>query len=108
MAQAMTILMNETMLIERSQHLSAAPHERTNERTGYANGFKDTSLQTRDSDFYQQSLERGIRSERALLASLAEMSVQGVSTRRVKKIVETLCGITGEFHPSLPRPPTFR
>ena len=105
MAQAMTILMNEAMLIERSQHLGAAPYERTEDRTGYANGFKDKSLQTRvgamhvkvpqtrDSDFYPQSLERGIRSERALLASLAELYVQGVSTRRVKKIVEELCGM---------------
>ncbi len=49
--------------------------------------------QTRDGEFYPQSLEKGLRSERALLLSIAEMYVQGVSTRRVKKIVEELCGM---------------
>jgi transposase-like protein len=49
--------------------------------------------QTRDGAFYPQSLEKGLRSERALLLAIAEMYVQGVSTRRVKKIVEELCGL---------------
>jgi transposase-like protein len=49
--------------------------------------------QTRDCEFYPQSLEKGLRSERALLLSIAEMYVQGVSTRRVKRIVEELCGM---------------
>jgi putative transposase len=49
--------------------------------------------QTRDGHFYPRSLEKGLRSERALLLSLAEMYVQRVSTRRVKKIVEQLCGM---------------
>ena len=49
--------------------------------------------QTRDGQFYPQSLERGLRSERALLLAIAEMYVQGVSTRRVKRIVEELCGL---------------
>ena len=49
--------------------------------------------QTRDGEFYPQSLKKGLRSERALLLSIAEMYVQGVSTRRVKRIVEELCGM---------------
>ena len=49
--------------------------------------------QTRDGEFYAQSLTKGLRSERALLLAIAEMYVQGVSTRRVKKIVEELCGM---------------
>jgi transposase-like protein len=49
--------------------------------------------QTRDGTFYPQSLEKGLRSERALLLAIAEMYVQGVSTRRVKRIVEELCGL---------------
>lgn len=49
--------------------------------------------QTRDGDFYPRSLEQGLRSERALLLAIAEMYVQGVSTRRVKKIVDELCGM---------------
>ena len=48
--------------------------------------------QTRGTEFYPQSLERGLRSERALKLALAEMYVQGVSTRKVTKITEELCG----------------
>ncbi|MGA9573678.1 MAG: IS256 family transposase [Lysobacterales bacterium] len=105
MAEAITVLLNSAMVAERSDYLGAAPYERSSERIGYANGYKDKTLktrlgnmhlkvpQTRDSEFYPQSLERGLRSERALLLSIAEMYVQGVSTRRVKKIVEELCGL---------------
>lgn len=104
MAEAVTVLLNSAMVAERSEHLRAAPYERSAERIGYANGYKDKAMktrlgtlplkvpQTRDSEFYPQSLERGLRSERALLLAIAEMYVQGVSTRRVKKIVEELCG----------------
>ena len=50
--------------------------------------------QVRDSDeaFYPSCLEKGLRSERALKAALAEMYIQGVSTRKVKAITEALCG----------------
>jgi transposase-like protein len=50
--------------------------------------------QVRDSSFYPQSLEKGLRSERALKLALAEMYVQGVSTRKVAAITEQLCGFT--------------
>ena len=105
MAEAVTLLMNLAMATERSEYLGARPYERSATRVGYANGFKDKVLktrlgelplkvpQTRDCEFYPQSLEKGLRSERALLLSIAEMCVQGVSTRRVKKIVEELCGM---------------
>ena len=103
---ALQLLLNASMLLERQQHLRAQPHERSEERNGYANGFKERSLQTRlgelslrvpqvrDSSepFYPQSLERGLRSERALKIALAEMYVQGVSTRKVTAITEQLCG----------------
>lgn len=104
LAEAVTVLLNAAMVAERSEHLGAAPYERSAERTGYANGYKDKAMKTRlgtlalkvpqsrDGEFYPQSLERGLRSERALLLAIAEMYVQGVSTRRVKKIVEELCG----------------
>lgn len=103
-AMPMGIMMNAAMKIERSQFLKAEPYERTAQRQGYANGFKDKTVrtrvgrislkvpQTRDCDFYPSSLERGLRSERALKLALAEMYVQGVSTRKVAKITETLCG----------------
>lgn len=105
LAEAVTVLMNAAMVAERSEYLGAAPYERSATRAGYANGYKDKTLktrlgelplrvpQTRDCEFYPQSLEKGLRSERALLLSIAEMYVQGVSTRRVKKIVEELCGM---------------
>ena len=105
LAEAVTVLLNAAMLAERSEYLGAAPYERSASRIGYANGFKDKTIksrlgalplrvpQTRDGEFYPQSLEKGLRSERALLLAIAEMYVQGVSTRRVKKIVEELCGM---------------
>lgn len=99
-------LLNETMKIDREMHLKAAPHERTEQRRGQANGFKPKTLatrlgqlqlevpQVRDSSFYPQSLERGCRSEVALKVALAEMYTQGVSTRKVTAITEKLCGTT--------------
>lgn len=50
--------------------------------------------QVRAGGFYPQALEKGLRSERALNLALAEMYVQGVSTRKVSAIVERLCGTT--------------
>lgn len=103
-ADVVGVLMNTAMQIERSRHLQAIPYERTDERRGYANGYKPKTMktrfgevmlavpQTRDCDFYPQSLERGQRSERALKLALAEMYIQGVSTRKVAKITEELCG----------------
>lgn len=105
------VLLNAAMQIERQRHLGAAPHERTEERTGHANGYKDKTLATRlgqitvavpqvrgvngqGGGFYPQSLERGTRSERALKLALAEMYVQGVSTRKVAAITEQLCGFS--------------
>jgi putative transposase len=104
MGSFMQTLFNETMLIERHRHLQAVPYERTEERIGYANGFKPKQLKTRvgkldlqipqvrEGEFYPSFLERGIRSERALKIALADMYIQGVSTRKVTNIVEDLCG----------------
>jgi len=100
------LLMNAAMIIERSGHLQAAPHERSADRNGHANGFKPRSLgtslgklglqvpQVRDSTspFRTSLLESGSRVDRALKAAIAEMYLQGVSTRRVTKVVEELCG----------------
>lgn len=105
MAHAIEILVNEAMKIERAQVLGAQPYERTSERRGYANGYKPKMLatrvgkielqvpQTRGVEFYPKSLERGVRSERALKLAVAEMYIQGVSTRKVTKITEELCGL---------------
>jgi transposase-like protein len=105
MARAFEIFLNEAMKIERSAALGAQPYQRTEDRCGYANGFKPKTLatrvgkleleipQTRGVEFYPQSLERGVRSERALNLAVAEMYVQGVSTRKVTEITSTLCGL---------------
>ena len=103
--QALQILLNEAMKAERSAALGAGPHERTPERRGYANGYKDKTVATRlgslalqvpqvrgEVEFYPSALERGVRSERALKLAVAEMYVQGVSTRRVTEVMQKLCG----------------
>lgn len=110
MAAAMEVLLNEAMKLERSQFLGAGPHERTEERRGYANGYKEKTAKTRVGElrlaipqvrdleegsegFYPRSLERGLRSERALKLAIAEMYVEGVSTRKVQEITRALCGL---------------
>ena len=98
-------LLNELMLLEREQVLRAGPYERSEERQGYANGFKEKTLQTRmgkiqlqvpktrEIPFYPSCLEKGQRSDRALALAIGEMYVNGVSTRRIKRITEELCGL---------------
>jgi transposase-like protein len=53
-----------------------------------------TIAQVREGNFYPHALEKGMRSERALLLAMAEMYVQGISTRKVAAITEQLCGIS--------------
>jgi putative transposase len=105
MANAMKILLDEAMKLERAQVLGAGPYERTNARRGHANGYKPKTLDTRVGrivldipqargiPFYPASLERGLRSERALKLAVAEMYVQGVSTRKVAAVMQQLCGL---------------
>ena len=94
------IIINEAMRIEREQHLGFWPYERSPERKGHANGYKPKTVQTcvggirfavpqvRQGDLYPDALEKGLRSERALTLAMAEMYVQGVSTRQVAAITE--------------------
>jgi len=103
--ELMRVLINNAMLVERSKYLQAEQYERTKDRKGHANGFKPKTVKTRmgeitfavpqvrEGGFYPSALEKGIRSERALVITLAEMYVQGVSTRKVKAITEQLCGV---------------
>jgi transposase-like protein len=98
------ILINQAMQEERARYLQAEEYERTQDQKGYANGYKPKTVKTRvgeitfsvpqvrEGGFYPSALEKGLRSERALTMTLAEMYVQGVSTRRVKDITEKLCG----------------
>jgi len=105
MGEAIRVLLNEAMKLERSQTLQAQPFERSERRQGYVNGYKpktvDTRLgaitfqvpQTRGVDFYPSALEKGVRSERALKLAIAEMYVRGVSTRKVTEVMKQLCGL---------------
>jgi putative transposase len=106
MAEVVRILLNETMKVERAQALEASPYERSAKRRGYANGFKPKTVDTRlgrmqvaipqvrgEVEFYPSALERGVRSERALKLAVAEMYVQGVSTRKVTEVMQQLCGL---------------
>lgn len=99
------IVINSAMQAERLKYLGVdAPYERSSERADQANGYKPKSVKTRageitfsvpqvrGGDFYPGALEKGLRSERALTLALAEMYVQGVSTRKVAAITEKLCG----------------
>lgn len=101
---AFRLLLNAAMLLERQKFIGVGPYQRSVERQAHANGFKAKTLQTRigaipvavpqvrEGGFYPQSLDKGTRSERALKLALAEMYVQGVSTRKVAAITEQLCG----------------
>jgi len=104
-SQAMSLLMDKAMTIERADVLGAEPYERVNTRCGYANGFKPKTLHTRMGDvpvrvpqvrgevrFYPCALTKGSQTERALTLAVAEMYIQGVSTRKVKPILEKLVG----------------
>jgi transposase-like protein len=89
---------------EWESFIGARPYERSPERAGWRNGYKDRTLKTRvgalmlripkdrDGRFHLSRFERYERGEKALVLALIEMYVQGVSTRRVTKIVEELCG----------------
>jgi transposase-like protein len=103
--ELLRVLINNAMQAERSEYLQAGEYERTEDRTGHANGYKPKTVKTRmgeitfaipqvrEGGFYPSALEKGLRSERALVITLAEMYIQGVSTRKVKAITEQLCGV---------------
>lgn len=102
--EALTALINTAMQLERERHLGVGAYERSEERRGYANGYKPKTVKTRvgeltlavpqvrEGGFYPQALDKGLRSERALKLALAEMYVTGVSTRKVARVTEQLCG----------------
>jgi len=104
LGDAVSLLINEAMRLERERHLGVAPFERSPERRGYANGYKPKTVksrvgaldlavpQVREGGFYPQSLDKGLRSERALKLALAEMYVTGVSTRKIARVTQELCG----------------
>src|ERR687885_2144636 len=99
-----SVALQEVLEAEMTDALQAAKGERTGTRLGYRSGYYGRTLitrvgklelrvpQDRDGRFSTELFERYQRSEQALVASLAEMYVQGVSTRKVKAVTEELCG----------------
>ncbi len=96
------VLAQALMDVELEQHLGAERHERTPERTGYRNGYRERPWDTRvgtielkvprvrDGSFFPSLLEPRRRAERALVAVVQEAYLQGVSTRRVDDLVQAL------------------
>ena len=97
-------VMQEMLEAEMTEAVAAEKGERTVARLGYRSGYSTRTLvtrvgklelrvpQDRDGRFSTELFERYQRSEQALVATLAEMYVQGVSTRKVKAITAELCG----------------
>ena len=89
---------------EMTEHIGAAPYERSATRTGQRNGYKPRALRTRvgtlnllvpqdrEGTFSTRLFSRYQRNEKALCLALMEMYIEGVSTRKVKDITEELCG----------------
>jgi len=87
-----------------TEHLGAETYERTDERAGYRNGYKPRTLitavgdlhllvpQDRAGTFSTSLFERYQRTDKALVLSLMEMYLKGVSTRKVAAVTEKLCG----------------
>src|SRR5688500_227672 len=104
--QLVTTLVQSLVEEEFTHFLGARPHERTPTRTGWRNGVRERQFTTRvgtltlriprdrAGEFSPTLFARYQRSEQAFMLALAEMYVQGVSTRKVTHIVETLCGVT--------------
>jgi putative transposase len=103
-ARLLEAVVNQVLEAQVSEHLQAEPYERTEERQGYRNGYKLRQLttrvgaltlrvpQVRDGSFSPELFVRYQRSEQALVCTLMEMVVNGVSTRKVAQITEELCG----------------
>jgi len=104
MAALLEPILNQILQAEMTDHLSAGPEERTDDRQGYRNGSYERQLTTRvgtlelevprdrKGEFQTALFQRYQRSEKALVLALMQMVVQGVSTRRVKEITTELCG----------------
>ena len=91
------IMVNQAMTEERAHYLQAEEYERTTDRQGYANGYKPKTVKTRvgeitiavpqvrEGGFYPSALEKGLRSERALTMTLAEMYACACGTVQASK-----------------------
>src|SRR6202171_4098273 len=100
--EGVRVLAQELMELEVSEQLGADRHERTPDRNGYRNGYRERPWDTRvgtielqvprvrDGSFFPSLLERRRRAERALVSVVQEAYIQGISTRRVDDLVQAL------------------
>lgn len=112
-------VLQELLEAEMTEHIGAAPYERSEARRGHRNGHKPRTLRTRvgtlnllvpqdrEGIFSTRLFARYQRNEKALVLALMEMYVEGVSTRKVEDITEELCGFSFSISlvPSLARSP---
>lgn len=102
--QILQTVFNQLMDEQRTDYIQATNYERSDDRRSQRNGYYERELttrigslelkvpRTRDGEFAPTVFERYQRNEKALLASMLEMYISGVSTRKVSQIVEELCG----------------
>lgn len=102
----LTKVFNEIMEKERDEYLENTAYQRDPNRSTYRNGYYERDYttkigtltlsvpRTRDGKFRADVFERYQRNEKALLTTMLEMYVQGVSTRKVSKVIENMCGKT--------------
>lgn len=103
-AKLMEQILNQVLLAESDEKLKASKHERCEERTDYRNGTREKPLtlrvgkvrlnvpRHRYEPFHSCIIEQYRRNEAALISTMMEMVIQGVSTRKVSKLTEQLCG----------------
>lgn len=104
MAKLMEQIINQILDAQATEIIGAKPYERTDDRTAYRNGHRARQMKTRigtmnllvprlrNGEFSTELFQRYQRSEQALVLSMMEMVIQGVSTRKVTQITEELCG----------------
>ncbi|WP_105301761.1 IS256 family transposase [Anaerococcus marasmi] len=102
----LTKVFNELMEKERDEYLENKAYQRDPNRSTYRNGYYERDYttkigtltlrvpRTRDGKFSTEVFESYQRNEKALLTTMLEMYVQGVSTRKVSKVIENMCGKT--------------
>ncbi|WP_442598645.1 IS256 family transposase [Neobacillus sp. D3-1R] len=101
---AIVLVLNEYMEKERDNYLQVGSYQRSSERRDYRNGYYERELiisigkiklrvpRTREGEFSPTVFEKYSRVDQALVLSMLEMVVNGVSTRKVTNIIEQLCG----------------
>lgn len=104
LSELVSAVINQILEVQVNDHLHAKPYERCEERQGFRNGYREREITTRvgtlnlrvprvrDGSFSPELFTRYQRSEQAFVLTLMEMVINGVSTRKVTRVVEELCG----------------